>query len=75
MLFMIINFVFPISSKSFKVKKTELVNRLGPTGSGSSTGSANHHGHPPKKKNIAEMIVDRVFRKTGSSFKVKCTAY
>lgn len=60
---------FTNSIKSPKLKKSEPTSRSSPNGSTSSS-SANHHSHPVKRKNMAEMIVDRVFRKTGSSFKV-----
>ena len=39
-----------------------------------SHGSCNNGAHgASKKKKLAEMLVDRVFRKTGSSFKVRGT--
>ncbi|XP_052818307.1 uncharacterized protein LOC128244317 isoform X2 [Mya arenaria] len=58
-----------LTPKSSKVKGSDGTSRKSPPSSGSSSTSG-HHGPPQKKKKLAEMLVDRVFRKTGSSFKI-----
>ncbi|XP_060605200.1 uncharacterized protein LOC132757782 isoform X3 [Ruditapes philippinarum] len=57
-----------ISDKLSKSKTGEHGSKSSPPSS-TSGGSAGQHG-PAKKKKLAEMLVDRVFRKTGSSFKI-----
>ncbi|XP_053387028.1 uncharacterized protein LOC123561998 isoform X2 [Mercenaria mercenaria] len=56
------------SEKTSKSKVSEHNSKTSPTSS-SGGSSSGQHG-PAKKKKLAEMLVDRVFRKTGSSFKI-----
>lgn len=58
----------PTSEKSPKSKSSEPGGKTSPTSHGGN-GSSGQHG-PAKKKKLAEMLVDRVFRKTGGSFKI-----
>lgn len=65
------------SDKTSKLKSSEHGSKSSPPHS-SGASSSGQHG-PTKKKKLAEMLVDRVFRKTGSSFKVGisflCSSY
>lgn len=59
-------FFFTLNSDK-KTKATEN-SKSSPPSSASCTSNGQHG--PTKKKKLAEMLVDRVFRKTASSFKV-----